>query len=100
MSQAIALITLVCTIIVCLIGVAGFMCGMMATAKKEGRMMEKIDQCVAGIDGMRLDIKEQGKVHSEHEKTLVSHGEQIHTLFTLVLALTERVEKHEDRENS
>lgn len=77
------LLTFVCSIILCLIGVLTFVVGMNNRAKNDGVVVQKINQAIEGIEELKSDVK--GLSTSQQSLALLvnSHEEQIKTLFRM-----------------
>lgn len=75
-----------CSIVACLIGVFTFVVGMNGRAKNDGMIVQKINQAIEGIEGLKSDVK--GLSSSQQSLALLvnSHEEQIKTLFRLINA--------------
>lgn len=77
-------ISFVCSIILCIIGVATFVVGMNARSKNDGVMMQKLDQAVDGIEDLKTDMKEVKDNQHKSDLKIQSHDDQIKTLFKMV----------------
>lgn len=77
-------ISFVCSIILCIIGVATFVVGMNARSKNDGVMMQKLDQAVDGIEDLKTDMKEVKDNQHKSDLKIQSHEDQIKTLFKMV----------------
>ena len=77
-------ISFVCSIILCVIGVATFVVGMNARSKSDGIMMQKLDQAVDGIEDLKTDMKEVKDNQHKSDLKIQSHEDQIKTLFKMV----------------
>lgn len=77
-------ISLVCSIILCIIGVATFVVGMNSRSKNDGAMMQKLDQAVGGIEELKTDMKEVKDNQHKSDLRIQSHEDQIKTLFKMV----------------
>lgn len=78
------IISFVCSIILCVIGVATFVVGMNARSKSDGIMMQKLDQAVDGIEDLKTDMKEVKDNQHKSDLKIQSHEDQIKTLFKMV----------------
>lgn len=78
-------VAIVCTVIGCAIGIAGFYVGIVSRAKQDGRMLEKIDQCCKGIDEIKKDMKEKNHnfddVIDEHSQRITRLEAQVTSIF-------------------
>lgn len=77
-------ISFVCSVILCVIGVATFVVGMNARSKNDGAMMQKLDQAVSGIEDLKTDMKEVKDNQHKADLRIQSHEDQIKTLFKMV----------------
>ena len=77
-------ISFVCSIILCVIGVATFVVGMNTRSKNDGVMMQKLDQAVDGIEDLKTDMKEVKDNQHKSDLKIQSHEDQIKTLFKMV----------------
>lgn len=77
-------IAFACSVILCVIGVATFVVGMNTRSKKDGMMMQKLDQAVDGIEDLKTDMKEVKDNQHKSDLKLQSHEDQIKTLFKMV----------------
>ena len=81
-------VTVLVGIISCIIGVSTFVSGMVARGKSDGQALEKINQCIKGIDEIKKDLKETTSnynslhlITTEQESRLKSCEEDIRTIF-------------------
>lgn len=81
-------ITLVIGIISCVIGVSTFVSGMVTRGKTEGQTVEKINQCIKGIDEIKKELKESAMNYNnlhiftvEQESRLKVCEEDIKSIF-------------------
>lgn len=72
-----------CSVVVCLIGVATFVVGMVGRAKKDGILEQKINQAISGIEDIKLDMK--GVANGQQSMAIIiqSHEEQIKNLYRM-----------------
>lgn len=77
-------ISFVCSIILCVIGVATFVVGMNTRSKNDGAMMQKLDQAIDGIEDLKTDMKEVKDNQHKSDLKIQSHEDQIKTLFKMV----------------
>lgn len=77
-------ISFVCSIILCVIGVATFVVGMNTRSKNDGAMMQKLDQAIGGIEELKTDMKEVKDNQHKSDLRIQSHEDQIKTLFKMV----------------
>lgn len=73
-------ITLAIGIISCVIGISTFVSGMVARSKSEGQTVEKINQCIKGIDDIKKDLKEHSTNYATLNGTVIEHAGKIHAL--------------------
>ena len=77
-------ISFVCSIILCVIGIATFVVGMNTRSKNDGAMMQKLDQAIDGIEDLKTDMKEVKDNQHKSDLKIQSHEDQIKTLFKMV----------------
>lgn len=77
-------ISFVCSVVLCVIGVATFVVGMNTRSKNDGAMMQKLDQAVGGIEELKTDMKEVKDNQHKSDLRIQSHEDQIKTLFKMV----------------
>lgn len=77
-------ISFLCSIVLCVIGVATFVVGMNARSKDDGAMMQKLDQALDGIEELKTDVKEVKDNQHKSDLKIQSHEDQIKTLFKMV----------------
>lgn len=70
-------ITLVIGIISCVIGVSTFVSGMVTRGKTEGQTVEKINQCIKGIDEIKKDLKENTLGYNDLKGIMIAHDNRI-----------------------
>lgn len=76
-------ISFVCSVILCVIGVATFVVGMNTRSKNDGAMMQKLDQAIDGIEELKTDMKEVKDNQHKSDLKIQSHEDQIKTLFKM-----------------
>ena len=76
-------ITLICSIVLCIIGVLTFVASMNSKSKGDGVLVQKIDQALTGIEELKTDLKEVTSNERNLELLVRSHEEQIKTLFAM-----------------
>lgn len=86
-------ITLIIGIISCIIGVSTFVSGMVTRAKTEGQTVEKINQCIKGIDEIKNDLKEQTNGFNTLQGKVIEHDSRIRAVEEDIKTLFSRVEK-------
>ena len=77
-------ISFICSVILCIIGVATFVVGMMTRSKNDGVMVQKLDQAIDGIEDLKTDMKEVKDNQHKSDLKIQSHEDQIKTLFRMV----------------
>lgn len=85
-----ATVTFLIGIISCLIGILTFVSGRISKAEQNGRLSEKLDSCVKGIEEIKSKLDAQEVVQNSqnvkinsHELILNSHEEKIEKLENL-----------------
>ena len=82
----VSLIGCVVGIVGCLIGVATFVSAQMTRAKQDGMSIAKLDQCVAGIEEIKSNMKEKNHeidlVIDEHSKAITKLQTEMKTVFS------------------
>ncbi|MEG0770887.1 MAG: hypothetical protein RR436_03210 [Clostridia bacterium] len=76
-----SLISLICGVIMCIIGIAGFVANVISRAKGEGQLLAKIDYALQGIDEIKLDMKDSKENLNRQALKLQQHDEQIKSIF-------------------
>lgn len=83
--SVISIIGCIVGIIGCVIGVATFTSAQITKAKQDGILIAKIDQCVKGIEDIKVDMKEKNKeldnLIDEHTRDIVKLKTQMRTIF-------------------
>lgn len=81
-------LTMVIGIVSCVVGVCTFVSGLVARSKAEGQTFEKINQCIKGIEEIKVDLKENTTCYNnlhlqttEQESRLRAVEEDIKTIF-------------------
>lgn len=77
-------ISLICSVVLCIIGVATFVVGMSTRSKGDGAMMQKLNQAVDGIEELKTDVKEVKVNQHQSDLRIQSHEDQIKTLFNMI----------------
>lgn len=81
----ISIITCVVGIVGCLVGVATFVSAQITKAKQDGMLIAKIDQCVNGIESIKVDMKEKNRefdtVIDEHTRKIVQLETQVQNIY-------------------
>ncbi|MBO7695452.1 MAG: hypothetical protein J6T10_22735 [Methanobrevibacter sp.] len=88
MLNPVSIITAIVGIIGCVIGVATFCSAQITKAKQDGVLIEKVDQCVRGINEIKKDMKEKNKeidlVIDQHTTDIVELKSQVKTIFKML----------------
>lgn len=92
-------IALICSIVLCVIGVATFVSSMINKARQDGQIITKLDFCLQALDEVKKDFSSHREISEQIRLDLTTHEEQIHTLFNRVTNVEERVDKFEQRQN-
>lgn len=77
------IVLFLCSIVVCLIGVATFVVGMTGRAKKDGVLEQKINQAISGIEDIKADMKGVSNGQQSLAIVVQSHEEQIKNLYRM-----------------
>lgn len=85
-------VSFVCSIVLCVVGVATFVGGLTARSKSDGILMQKLDQAVDGIEDLKNDLKEVKDNQHKSDLEIQSHKDQLKTLFRM-LESNEKVEQ-------
>lgn len=82
--NTISIIGCVVGIVGCVIGVATFVSAQMSRAKQDGQLIAKVDQCVKGIEELKVDVKERNEkfndILDEHSKDITQLKAQMHSV--------------------
>lgn len=83
--NTISIIGCVVGIIGCAIGVATFVSAQLTRARQDGVLVAKVDQCVKGIDEIKLDVKDRNEkfnsIIDEHSKDIAELKTQMRTVY-------------------
>lgn len=85
--EAISIIGCIVGVLSCTVGISTFASAQITKAKQDGILIEKIDQCVRGIEDLKNDVKEK---NHDVDTTLENHTKDIATLKAQVKTLFER----------
>ena len=86
-----ATITLIVGIISCIIGVSTFVSSMVTRAKTEGQTVEKINQCIKGIEDIKQDLKENAVNYNNLHGMVIDHESRIRSIEDDIKTLFEKV---------
>lgn len=92
-------IALICSIVLCVIGVATFVSSMISKARQDGQIITKLDFCLQALDEVKKDFSSHREISEQIRLDLTTHEEQIHTLFNRLENVEERVDKFEQRQD-
>lgn len=87
-------ITFICGIILCVIGVATFVTGLVSRAKDDGALSNKVDTALKGIDEIKQTLNEQRNWRETIGIELENHEQKIDTLFNKVESIERSIEKY------
>ena len=87
-------ITFICGIILCVIGVATFVTGLVSRAKEDGALSNKVDTALKGIDEIKQTLSEQRNWRETIGIELENHEQKIDTLFNKVESIERNIEKY------
>ena len=87
-------ITFICGIILCVIGVATFVTGLVSRAKEDGALSNKVDTALKGIDEIKQTLSEQRDWRETIGIELENHEQKINTLFNKVESIEHNIEKY------
>ena len=87
-------IIFICGIILCLIGVATFVTGLVSRAKEDGALSNKVDTALKGIDEIKQTLSEQRNWRETIGIELENHEQKIDTLFNKVESIERNIEKY------
>ena len=83
--NTISIITCIIGVIGCVIGVATFISAQITKAKQDGMLIAKIDQCVKGIEEIKIDMKEKNheidSVIDEHTRKIIRLETQMKSVY-------------------
>ena len=77
-------VALLCSIIVCIIGILTFITGISSRAKGDGAVVQKVDQALVGISELKQELREMKGNEQSLELLVRGHDEQIKLLRTMV----------------
>ena len=87
-------ITFICGVILCVIGVATFVTGLVSRAKEDGALSNKVDTALKGIDEIKQTLSEQRDWRETIGIELENHEQKIDTLFKKVESIERNIEKY------
>lgn len=87
-------ITFICGVILCVIGVATFVTGLVSRAKDDGALSNKVDTALKGIDEIKQTLNEQRNWRETIGIELENHEQKINTLFNKVESIERSIEKY------
>lgn len=87
-------ITFICGVILCVIGVATFVTGLVSRAKDDGALSNKVDTALKGIDEIKQTLNEQRNWRETIGIELENHEQKIDTLFNKVESIERSIEKY------
>ena len=89
-------ITFICGVILCVIGIATFVTGLVSRAKEDGALSNKVDTALKGIDEIKQTLNEQRDWRETIGIELETHEQKINTLFNRVESIERIIEKYHD----
>lgn len=89
-------ITFICGVILCVIGIATFVTGLVSRAKEDGALSNKVDTALKGIDEIKQTLNEQRDWRETIGIELETHEQKINTLFNMVESIERIIEKYHD----
>ena len=87
-------ITFICGVILCIIGIATFVTGLVSRAKEDGALSNKVDTALKGIDEIKQTLNEQRNWRETIGIELENHEQKIDTLFNKVESIERNIEKY------
>ena len=87
-------ITFICGVILCVIGVATFVTGLVSRAKEDGALSNKVDTALKGIDEIKQTLSEQRDWRETIGIELENHEQKIDTLFKKAESIERNIEKY------
>lgn len=87
-------ITFICGVILCVIGIATFVTGLVSRAKEDGALSNKVDTALKGIDEIKQTLSEQRDWRETIGIELENHEQKIDTLFKKVESIERNIEKY------
>lgn len=87
-------ITFICGVILCVIGIATFVTGLVSRAKEDGALSNKVDTALKGIDEIKQTLSEQRDWRETIGIELENHEQKINTLFKKVESIERNIEKY------
>ena len=87
-------ITFICGVILCVIGVATFVTGLVSRAKEDGALSNKVDTALKGIDEIKQTLSEQRDWRETIGIELENHEQKIDTLFNKIKSIERNIEKY------
>ena len=87
-------VTFVCGIILCVIGIATFVTGLISRAKDDGALSNKVDTALKGIVEIKKTLTAQRDWRETIGIELENHEQKINTLFNKVESIERRIERY------
>lgn len=83
--NTISIIGCVVGVIACVVGVATFVSAQMTKSRQDGVQLAKLDQCVNGIEEIKLSMKEKNhevdNLLDEHSRAIVELQTQVKNIY-------------------
>lgn len=87
--NAVSIIGCIVGVISCAVGASTFVSAQITKAKQDGALIAKIDQCIKGIEDIKIDMKEKNR---EFDSIIDDHTKKIVRLETQVKAIYEHLD--------
>ena len=86
-------ITFVCGLIMCVIGIATFVTGIVQRAKNDGVLTNKVDTALTDLKDIKKTLSEQRSWREEMVKTTEGHEQKIKTLFEAIDEIKHKIDR-------
>lgn len=91
-------ISIICSVVMCVIGVCTFGVGMVSRAKQDGELITKVNMSLSTLQEIKDDLKSTSTEVSNMHNMTERQDEQIKSLFTRVQAIEKRLETIADHQ--
>lgn len=85
-----ATVTLIIAVITCIIGILTFISGRLSKAERDGRLAEKLDTCVSGIDEIKAKLTAQETRQVQQDISLENHEQRLVSVENRVMSLEQK----------
>ena len=94
------IVTFICSLIMCAIGIATFISALLTRARKDGQLEYKVDAALQGIDEIKATLNHTHSWQEESGLKIQAHEEKIKTLFNQHESFDKRLSALEKKGNN